>query len=252
VQAQRLPEKFIILRHDVDLDANCQLKNAELEHRYGIHASYYFRFIEKVFKEDIIDKVARLGHEVGYHYEVFTKARGNAEEALRLFRKEQDVFRVRWNSLTVCPHGGSFMEGADAIKLIPRLLAGKPVISHQVNFNMWEENNFVDFGIIGDAYRSIDFSDILYLSDTGRSWDPRYKRLDRVASGVNANYTLRSSDDIIDVIKSGKANKIYLLVHFEQWKDNIKEWLAWYASQLLRRTGKRVLLGEKRLPIEKK
>lgn len=247
ISAKKLPEKFIIIRHDVDLDPYYQLKFAKLEHEFNIRTSYYFRQIEKIFKKEVIDQVAAWGHEVGYHYEVFTKAKGDPALALELFKKEQAIFSAKWNSLTVCPHGGSFVDNADGyslknmITLIPKLLTGKKVFSHHVNFDMWEHNRFEDFGIIGDAYRSVDFTNILYLSDTGRSWDKRFKRLDKVDSLINPKFDVRSSDDIIKIIYRGEVNQIYLLVHNEQWKDNFISWLGWYAAQLIRRTGKKII-----------
>jgi len=247
IRAKELPAKFIIIRHDVDLDPFYQLKFAQLEHDLNIRTSYYFRKIEKVFKKEVIDQVAALGHEVGYHYEVFTKAKGDPKLALQIFKDEQAVFSETWNSLTVCPHGGSFVDNADGyslknmIKLIPKLISGKKVFSHHVNFDMWENNRFEEFGIIGDAYRSVDFTNMLYLSDTGRSWDQRYKRLDKVNSVINPKFDIRSSDNIIKVIKTGAVNQIYLLVHNEQWKDNYIDWLGWYAAQIIRRTGKKII-----------
>jgi hypothetical protein len=247
IRAKELPAKFIIIRHDVDLDPFYQLKFAQLEHDFNIRTSYYFRQIEKVFKKEVIDKVAALGHEVGYHYEVFTKAKGDPKLALNIFKDEQAEFSEMWKSSTVCPHGGSFVDNADGyslknmIKLIPKLLSGKKVFSHHVNFDMWENNRFEDFGIIGDAYRSVDFTNMLYLSDTGRSWDQRYKRLDKVTSVINPKFDVRSSDEIIRIIKTGTVNQIYLLVHNEQWKDNYIDWLGWYAAQIIRRTGKKII-----------
>jgi hypothetical protein len=247
IRAKELPAKFIIIRHDVDLDPFYQLKFAQLERDFNLRTTYYFRKIEKIFRKEVIDQVATMGHEVGYHYEVFTKAKGDPKLALEIFMDEQAVFSEMWNSLTVCPHGGSFVDNADGyslknmIKLIPKLLSGKKVFSHHVNFDMWENNRFEDFGIIGDAYRSMDFTNMLYLSDTGRSWDQRYKRLDKVNSVINPKFDVRSSDDIIRIIKTGAVNHIYLLVHNEQWKDNYIDWLGWYAAQIIRRTGKKII-----------
>jgi hypothetical protein len=249
IKHNSLPEKFIIIRHDVDLDPVYQLKFAILEREMGIHTSYYFRVNEKVFREDIIQKIYDLGHEVGYHYEVFTKAKGDISLALDIFREEQAVFAKKWKSETVCPHGGSFVENTDGyslgdiIRLMPRLVSRKKVFSNYVNFDLWKNNKFDDFGLKGDAYKSFDFSDFLYLSDTGRSWNEKYKRLDKVKSEINPYFNVRSSDDIIDIINEGKAKKIYLLVHFEQWKDKFMDWVSWYVAQIIRRTGKRLVFG---------
>lgn len=253
ILSSRLPEKYIIIRHDVDLDPHYQVRFAELEHQSGIHTSYYFRYVEKIFKKDVIDKVCSLGHEIGYHYEVFTKARGDEKAAMEMFRDEIAVFKKHWDIVTVCPHGGSFVDHTDGydlkgiIRLIPKMLSKKSVFSKWVNFDIWEKYRFDEFGIIGDSYKSFDFSNILYLSDTGRSWDIRFKRLDKVNSNVNPHFPVRKSDEIIEIIRSGKVNKIYLLVHFEQWKDNFTDWLSWYAAQIIRRTGKKILFGMKKV-----
>ncbi len=247
-----LPEKFIIIRHDVDLDPFYQLKFAELEQQHGIYTSYYFRYVDKVYKKEIIDQVFNWGHEVGYHYEVFTKARGNESKAIEIFRDELQVFQNNWNIKTICPHGGSFVDNIDGyalkdiIKLIPKLFSGNKIFSNWSNFDLWSKYRFEDFQLNGDAYKSIDFSDILYLSDTGRSWDHKYKRLDKVNSKINPEFLLKKSDEIIRLIKNGAVNKIYLLVHFEQWKDKFPDWLSWYAAQIIRRNGKKILFGMKK------
>jgi len=251
INAEKLPDKFIILRHDVDLDPYYQLQFARLEHSHNIRSSYYFRHIPAIFKEEVIHEVHALGHEVGYHYEVFTKAKGDPEAAMKLFRDEQEVFKQKWGSTTVCPHGGSFIDTADGysltniLKLLPGLLSGKKVFSKHINFDMWSHHNFAEFAIAGDAYRSVNFKNMLYLSDTGRSWKQRYKRLDKVDSDINGLFQINSSDDIINIISHHKTNQIYLLVHFEQWKNNLPDWLAWYAAQIIRRTGKRLIFRNK-------
>jgi hypothetical protein len=250
-----LPEKFIILRHDVDIDPFYQVQFAAIEHSMSIRSSYYFRYVKKVYRKDVIDKIHGMGHEVGYHYEVYTKTKGDEALARELFREESSVFRQNWGSKTVCPHGGSFIDNIDGyalkdiFRLIPKLVSGKPLFSAWSNFDLWERNKLEDFQVIGDAYRSVDFSDILYLSDTGRSWNKRFKRLDKVESKINPLYNIRKSDEIINLIKKGEVKKIYLLVHFEQWKDSFSGWLSWYAAQLIRRNGKRLIFPMRKTPI---
>jgi len=250
IVAGNRPEKTIVIRHDVDLDPYYQIRFAEMEHSFGFKTSYYFRYVDKIFKKEVIDKVHQLGHEIGYHYEVYTKAKGDEQKAMELFREELAIFKERWNIKTVCPHGGSFVDNTDGytltsmIRLIPKLLSRKQVFSKWVNFDMWSNNRFEDFGIEGDAYKSVDFSDILYLSDTGRSWDNRYKRLDKVNSAINPQFHVKSSNDLIRIIKNEQVATMYLLVHFEQWKDTYKDWFAYYLAQLIRRTGKRIVFGK--------
>lgn len=245
-----LPEKYAIIRHDVDVDPVVQLDFAKMESELEVRSSYYFRFIEDIFNEDIITAVEQEGHEVGYHYEVITKAKGDREEAMCLFKKELEEFQKRWDTRTICPHGGSFNPEFNAyslssiIKNAPKFLFNrKSLYAKWVNFNIWKDYRFEDFNLLGDAYDSIDFTNILYLSDTGRSWEKKYKRLDQVKSQVNKRIDIKNSRHMIQAIESGQFPAIYLLVHVEQWKDNFKDWLGWYISQLIRRSGKKIIFG---------
>jgi hypothetical protein len=65
--------KLVVLRHDIDRKPKNALRVAELEHELGIQSTYYFRF-PYTFKPDIIGEMHDLGHEVGYHYEILSKA----------------------------------------------------------------------------------------------------------------------------------------------------------------------------------
>ena len=65
--------KLVVLRHDIDRKPKNALRMAELEHELGNQSTYYFR-LPYTFKPDIIGKIHDLGHEVGYHYEVLSKA----------------------------------------------------------------------------------------------------------------------------------------------------------------------------------
>jgi hypothetical protein len=65
--------KLVVLRHDIDRKQKNALRMAKLEHELGIQSTYYFRF-PYTFKPELIGKIHDLGHEVGYHYEVLSKA----------------------------------------------------------------------------------------------------------------------------------------------------------------------------------
>ena len=65
---------MVVLRHDIDRKPMNALRMAELEYELGIQSTYYFRF-PCTFKPEIIRKIRDLGHEVGYHYEVLSKAK---------------------------------------------------------------------------------------------------------------------------------------------------------------------------------
>ena len=77
--------RSIILRHDVDARKVNSLHTARIEHELGIAGTYNFRMVPGSFDEGIIRQIASMGHEIGYHYEDLTVAKGKAEQAIQLF-----------------------------------------------------------------------------------------------------------------------------------------------------------------------
>ncbi len=47
---------------------------------------------------------------------------------------------------------------------------GSPLSKYD-NKLLWKYYNYKDFGIIGEPYFDVDFSKVLYLTDTGRRWN---------------------------------------------------------------------------------
>ena len=62
-------DRFVILRHDVDARPENSLKTAQIEHAVGAKATYYFRVGKESNVPEVIKGIAKLGHEIGYHYE---------------------------------------------------------------------------------------------------------------------------------------------------------------------------------------
>jgi len=57
---------------------------------------------------------------------------------------------------------------------------GSPLSKYD-NRKLWEEYDYRDFGIVEESYFDMDFLDVLYLTDTGRSWNSEnYNVIDRV------------------------------------------------------------------------
>ena len=79
------PSPLIILRHDVDLLPHNSLRFAEIQHEMGIKGSYYFRAVPESWDEEVIRKIAALGHEIGYHYECLTTTNGDMEAGIARF-----------------------------------------------------------------------------------------------------------------------------------------------------------------------
>lgn len=66
-RAGRIPQRFIILRHDVDTDPRRAEAMFEIDRALGIRASYFFRL--KTMRPELMRRIEDFGGEASYHYE---------------------------------------------------------------------------------------------------------------------------------------------------------------------------------------
>lgn len=196
--------RVIILRHDVDERPHNALKLAQAEHALGIRSTYYFRIVKISNDPEIIKRIAKLGHEIGYHYEDYAVSHGNLKMAMDNFAKNLEYFRKFYPVKTICMHGSSMSEFD--------------------NRSMWENHKLSDFGIICEPYLTIDYSNILYLTDTGRCWDGgKYSVRDYVTN--NFQFSFHTTSDIIKSIKNMELPNQVILQSHTLWTNSAKEWL---------------------------
>ena len=223
--------KYILLRHDVDLKAANSLATAQIEHELGIRATYYFRVVPQSNQPDIIRAIAALGHEIGYHYEDMALMQGDTEKAYAHFQQQLNYFRQFYPVRTICMHGAptSQWDGKE----------------------LWKHYNYRDLGIIGEPYFDIDFSQMFYLTDTGRCWDG-YKVSVRDKIPVyqdqwNAlGLVYHATNDIIHAAEQGSLPpRIMITTHPQRWTDRPLAWLKELLVQNAKNIIKRLFLVKK-------
>jgi len=223
-------EPFAVLRHDVDKRPDMALRMARLEAEKGISSTYYFRRAEHCFDPAIIGQVAALGHEIGYHYEVLARTRGDVAAAISLFQSELEDFRAIAPIRTITMHGSS--------------------LSPHDNRDIWKQHDFKDYGLVGEGYLSIDFSRLAYVSDTGGTWDNLAFNI-KDQGELEVRPRMRDSDQLIEFISNGKLPALYLLAHPDRWTVGSGEWVSEFVTKRARNLGKRVLKkGRKPQPKE--
>lgn len=204
------PSSGILIRHDVDRKAINSLQIAKLEAELGFSTTYYFRITSGSFKPKIISEIAELGHEIGYHYEDLSLANGNIDKALTSFKANLKKFSKLAPVKTIAMHG-------------------RP-LSRFTNKDMWTDNNFEAFGIQADAFLSVDYSDVYYFTDTGRSWSNNSVNLRDKVEGLKAE--VGNTDELIKFIRSHKSSKIALVTHPERWNEpGINYAYSWLIDQ---------------------
>ena len=232
------PEGAIaVLRHDVDYRyfVKKSLEMAELEFNMGIQSTYYFRY-PYTFNPDIIRKIRNLGHEIGYHYEVLSKTKGDYQRAIILFQSELEKFRMNCPINTICMHG-------------------RP-LSKYTNRDLWNVFAYENFGITGEAYLSFERNkedDFRYFTDTGRNWSGKYSLKDVLRTEPGKNDLLKNpatTDDLILWLHQGSGKNIYLTVHPERWSLHAGGWVVWTFLDFSMNMGKVILRAIKhRSPV---
>lgn len=255
-------EKVIMLRHDVDAKKLNSLHFAEIQSSMGIKGTYYFRMVPQSFDEDVISKIAELGHEIGYHYEdmdfAFQGIRNQGskvkisksgigeeqlfDEAIRIFEANLGKLRMLYPIKTICMHGS------------PR--------SPFDNKSLWNKYNYRDFGIVGEPYFDINFDEVYYLTDTGRMWDgDRVSVRDRVSKNtgpdskkkgeamkISHNHSFHSTKEIIDANdKAELPGKIMFTFHPQRWTNKPIQWVWELAFQNLKNQVKKGLVKKQKI-----
>jgi len=205
------PDHCFILRHDVDRKVDRALVMAAVEKELGFKSTYYFRAGWRFWKPEVVRKIAALGHEIGYHYEVLSKAKGDQEKARRIFAKELAWMRRIVEVRTAAQHGNP--------------------LSPWDNLSFWHNNHPGDFGLAGEAYLSFrSLPRVSYITDTGRCWNSEKDNLrDRFPpGGPLLPGPFFSTDELIKLFEKRSCEQIYCLVHPNRWTSGGGAWfLQW-------------------------
>ncbi len=177
----------MVLRHDVDKRPQNSLAFAQFQKELGVRGTYYFRIKPESFDPRIIEQIAEMGHEIGYHYEDVTLA-------ARAMKKEKGTGRREKGKADGSPESGVRKSRVGekfedellerGIKSFERNLArlrqladikticmhGSP-LSRWDSRLLWERYDYRDYGLIGEPYFDVDFETTAYYTDTGRRWD---------------------------------------------------------------------------------
>ena len=213
-------DRFFILRHDVDKLPQNSLDTAKLQHSLGVKGTYYFRIVPESNQPEFIEKIAALGHEIGYHYEEMSLCNGDRQKARQMFEENLAYFRKFYPVKTICMHGSP--------------------TSKYDSRSIWQNSEYKEYGILAEPYFDVDFNDMLYLTDTGRSWgDDASSVRDRV-DGITHQYSI--TEELIKAFENNDLHpRIMHNIHPQRWTDNTQLWYKELILQNLKNPIKRVV-----------
>lgn len=213
----------VTLRHDVDKRPQNSLAVARIERELGWKATYYFRVVPESFDEAVILQIASLGHEIGYHYESLVTCKGDLEAAYDDFCRNLDRIRALVPVSSIVMHGSP--------------------TSKYNSLDLWKHYDYHKLGIETEPYLDTDFSQVFYLTDTGRRWDGfRVSVRDKIPEYQEQweakGWQYHRTDEIINAIKEGVFPKqVMVNTHPQRWTDNKFQW----TKELLLQSGKNLI-----------
>jgi hypothetical protein len=144
------PERFVVLRHDVDFAPAYSLEMAELEHEAGVVATYFVladgQFYNPLDPATVeqVRRIQALGHEVGLHFAVSSAVHADVG----------DEIAFRMNVLSE--------------------IVGRPVRSFSqhdpVNAGLADIRLPPGYEDCVDARQAVQEHDLLYVSDSAMMW----------------------------------------------------------------------------------
>ena len=223
----RRAERLVVMRHDVDKRVLCAMNMAREERRMNVNASYYLREDIVLYGKHVIKFFAERGHEVGYHYEELVKERGDVDKAYARFVRNIEEMRQVVDVRTITMHGSP--------------------MSRFDSKEMWQKYDYKKLGLIGEPQMDVDWREMVYLTDTGRSWNGvsrRDKVADRASEWKEKGWVYETTDDVIKAVKEGRfPTCVMMTVHPQRWSDNMWEWTLELVMQKVKNCVKRILLG---------
>lgn len=215
-------EREFVLRHDVDRTPENALTMARIQHEKGVRGTYFWRIVDESYDKEIIKEVVSLGHELGFHYEDLTLAKGNKEVAIEEFKKNLDHLRQFYPVKTICMHGSP--------------------LTRWDNRAIWDDYDYRDFDIVAEPYFDTNFEEVFYLTDTGRKWNNRTVSIrDRVSSSYNI--PISSTYDLMNKLEKGLLPKRLMYnIHPHRWSGNQVSWLKELIGQNMKNVVKAALV----------
>ena len=154
---------------------------------------------------------------------------GDVEQAYAHFQQQLQHFRRFYPVRTICMHGAptSKWDGKE----------------------LWKHYDYHALGIIGEPYFDVDFSQVFYLTDTGRCWDGyKVSVRDKIPvyqdEWVKQGLVYHTTDDVVRAIEqSTLPARIMITTHPQRWTNNILAWSKELLMQSLKNIVKRLLIA---------
>ena len=255
--ANTQPSQLLILRHNVDKRPQNSLRFAQIQKEKGIKGTYYFRMHPHSYHEEVIQQIADLGHEIGYHYETMDSVVSGSGLRIPGVKVKCRKFAGESPDESLSNHVNAayeeFVKNLEKFRKIAEIktisMHGSPMSPFD-NRAIWQKYDYKTLGILAEPYFDLDFNQIYYITDTGRRWDGHLFNVRDKATKENPvtnkeflKLRFHSTFDLIKAIEQGKfPTKAMLNFHPQRWNSNPYLWTKELILQNAKNQVKRFLV----------
>ncbi len=224
-------EKIIILRQDVDRLPENSLAIAQIQKEMGIQSTYYFRVVPQSFQPKVIEEIAGMGHEVGYHYEDLVFARQKIKDKRKKYKGKSQKLKAQGDDIS---NNDSERELAEVViesfeknlEKFRRIVPVNSICMHGSPWSrldsrlLWKYYDYREFGVEAEPYFDINFEEMLYLTDTGRRWNGANVSVRDKAQGTEQRAQNAGLSDLETERRRDKntEHKTVISERFNDWK----------------------------------
>jgi hypothetical protein len=193
----------LILRHDVEWNAERALALAAIERSLHVRSTLYFRVDTRANDIRAMEGLQDDGFDIGYHFNCLDRTRGNVAQAVELF--ERDLTELRHSGMdivTAAAHGN------------PRVRK----VGYKANFDLVRQdpgllNRMGLFDLVDYTKNFVQQPKLFQVSDAGISW----------------NHGRLSRQSLTSLIRNGSHPHMFMIVHSDYWSGS---WLRPVALHL--------------------
>jgi hypothetical protein len=119
----------------------------------------------------------------------------------------------------------------------------RKTLSRINNLDLRQTHDYKALGIVGEPYLDVDFTQVFYLTDTGRRWNHAGAGIrDRVGSGFDIR--VNSTGHLMALAREGRLpERVMINTHPQRWEDRALPWVKELVWQNVKNGVKKIVLS---------
>ena len=214
-EIENLKDRWIVLKHDVEINVHKALEIAKIENCYGHRGSYYVQayLLNNQNNIELLKSIQQMGHEISYHYDVMDSNQGVIKKAEEEFENNLNLFRDNgFNIKTVCQHGNPIVDR----------------VGYNSNRDFFRnqsiQNKYPDISDIMVNFKEKYKTEYKYYSDAGRRFCLIFDPINNdIIDSSDKDLRFNDLNELFNSVIS--SNNVIISMHPHRWTKTTSEYV---------------------------